>query len=65
MSRLLDLIIDNNDGGFGVGQGIDDASKGSETKTEAARIWGRQRMLRLCDDRPEELVTTTGALAKE
>ena len=30
--------IDNDDGGVGGGRGIDDASKGSETTTEAERI---------------------------
>ena len=53
--------LNNDDGGIGRGRGIDDASKGSETTTGAARIRGRQRRMRSCDDGPEELVTTTEA----
>ena len=32
--------IDDDDGGVGGGRGIDDASEGSETTMEAARIRG-------------------------
>ena len=34
--------LSDNDGGVGRGQGIENASKGSETMTEAERIQGQQ-----------------------
>ena len=57
--------LDNDDGGFSRGRGRNDATKGSETTTEASRIQGRRRRLRICNDRPEELATTTEASAEE
>ena len=36
-----------------------------DTTTEAGRIWGQQQRLRRCDDGPEELETTTGALVEK
>ena len=57
--RALRLI--NNGGGVRRGQGIDNASEGSETTIETERIWGRQQRLRSRDERPEELTTTTEA----
>ena len=57
--------ISDKDGGVGRGQGIDDASEGSETTTEASRIQGRQRRLRRRDDRPEELETMKEALTEK
>ena len=78
---LRDLGIGDNDGGVGrvkrarrlsnnngivvIGRGIDNASEGSETTTEAARIRGQRRRLRRHDVGPEKLVTTTEALAEE
>ena len=58
-------ILSNDNGGVGRGQGIYDASKILETTTEALRIQGQQRRLRRLDDGPEELATTTEALAEE
>ena len=55
----MDHGIDDDDGGVGGGRGIDNASERLETTMEAARIWGRRRRLRRCDDGPEELVTMT------
>ena len=49
---------DDNDEGVSGGQGIDDLSMGSE-------ILGRQWRMRRCNDRPEELVTTTNAFSEE
>ena len=43
----------NNNRGVGGGQGIDDASNGSETTTEASRIQGQRRRLQRCDDGPQ------------
>ena len=57
--------LSDNYGGVGRGRGIGDASKVSETATEASRIQGRQRILRRCDDRPEELATMTEVLSEE
>ena len=57
--------LNNYDGGVGRGQGIDNAFEGSETTTEAARIWGQRRRLQRRDDGPEELATTAEALVEE
>ena len=58
--------IDDNDGGVGGGQRIDNASEGLETTMEAVRIQGRQRRrLRRRNDRPKELATTTEASEEE
>ena len=57
--------ISVNDGGVDRGQGIDDAYEVSETTPETARIRGRRRRLRRCDDGPDELATTTEASAEE
>ena len=57
--------LSDNDGGVGRGQGIDDASDGLETTTEFSIIQGRKRRLKHRDDGPEELATTTEALAEE
>ena len=51
--------ISNDDGGVGRGQGIDDATKGMKTTTEASSIQVSQLRLRRRDDGPEELATTT------
>ena len=40
-------------------------SKRSKKTTEAERVWGRRQRLRRCNDEPDELVTTTEALAEE
>ena len=57
--------IDNNDGGVGRGQGIDDASEGSEITTKAMRIRGRRQRLRRLGDGPEELATMKEASAEK
>ena len=57
--------LSNNDRGIGRGGGIDNASEGSETTTEAASIWERRRRLRHRNERPEELATIIEALAEE
>ena len=57
--------LSDNNGCIGRGQGIDYASDGSDTKTEAERIWGRQWRLWRCDDGPEELATTTEVSEEE
>ena len=57
--------LSNNNGGVSGGQGIDDASDGSETTMDAERIQGRRQRLRRCDDRSEKLATTTKASAEE
>ena len=58
-------IIDEKNGGAGGGRGIDEASKGLERTTEAARIWGQRQRLRRRDDGPDELATTTEASSEE
>ena len=60
MARGID-----EDRGVGRELGIDDASEGSETTTEAARIQGQRQRLWRCDDRPGELATTTQASSEE
>ena len=62
MARGID---DDDNGGVGKGQGIDDASEGSETTTEAVRTWGRQRRLRRRNYGSAELVTTAETLAEK
>ena len=57
--------LSDNDGGVGRGRVIDDMSEVLETTTEAARIQVRRRRLQRRDNRPEELTTTTEALAEE
>ena len=57
--------LSNNDGGVGIGKGIDDASNGLKTTTEFSVIQGRKWRLKHRDDEPEELATTTKALAEE
>ena len=57
--------LSDDNGGVGRGQGIDNASKGLETTTEAARIRGRQQRLRHRDEGPDELATMTEASAEE
>ena len=56
--RRRALGLNENDGGVGRGQGIDDTSEVSETTKEATRIWGRRQRLRRRDYESEELVTT-------
>ena len=57
--------LSKDDGGVNRGRGIYDVSEVLETTTEASGIWGRRQRLRRRYDRPEELATTTGALAEE
>ena len=56
--HCLAHVIDDNNGGVGRGQGIENVSKGSE-------IRGRRRWLMRRDDKPYGMVTTAEALAEE
>ena len=60
-----DGVVNRVDGGFVRGQGIDDASEESETRTDASRIQGRQRRLRRRNDWTGELATTAEASTEE
>ena len=57
----------NRDNGRGVDRriGIEDASEGSETTAEVARIQGQQRRLWRRNDGPEKLATTMEALEEK
>ena len=59
------IRINDDNRGVGGGQGINDASKGSETTMEAARIRKQRQRMRRIDDGLEEMATTTEVLAEK
>ena len=56
--------LSKDDKGVGRGRGIYDASEGSDTTKEAAKIQGQRQRLRHRDVGPEELATMMEALAE-
>ena len=57
--------IEDENGGVGGRQGIDNASEGSGMTTEVKRVQVHRRRLRRRDDGPEKLATTTEASAEK